>query len=89
MYYCALSLGVLEHTPQIYCLLCDLVCFEVQFSHRKFLNPSPPPKKKFLNPNLKTSQPPPPPPENFSTSPENFSTSPPPPRKFLNPPGNI
>ena len=34
MYYCALSLGVLEHTPQISCHLYDLVCFgvHVQFT---------------------------------------------------------
>ena len=28
MYYCAhYNLGVLEHTPQISCQLCNLVCF--------------------------------------------------------------
>ena len=31
MYYCALSLEVLQHTPHISCHLCDLVCFGVQF----------------------------------------------------------
>ena len=37
MYYCALSLGVLQHTPQISCHLCDLVCFGVQFRTVNFL----------------------------------------------------
>ena len=32
MYYCAISLGVLENTPQISCHLCDLVCFGVHFN---------------------------------------------------------
>ena len=27
MYYCALYLEILEHTPQISCELCNLVCF--------------------------------------------------------------
>ena len=31
MYYCALFLGVLQHTPQISCHLCDFLCFGVQF----------------------------------------------------------
>ena len=31
MYYCALSLGVLEHTPQISCHMYDLVRFGVQY----------------------------------------------------------
>ena len=38
MYYCALSLEVLPHTPQIFCHLCDLVCFGVQFLLRKYYN---------------------------------------------------
>ena len=29
MYYCALALGVLEHTPQISCHMYDLVRFGV------------------------------------------------------------
>ena len=28
---CTLYLGVLEHTPQIYCQLCNLVCFVAHF----------------------------------------------------------
>ena len=35
MYYCAQSLGVLQHTPQISCHLCDLVCFGVAYSFRE------------------------------------------------------
>ena len=31
MYYCVLSLEVLQHTPHISCHLCDLACFGVQF----------------------------------------------------------
>ena len=31
MYYCALSLEVLQHTSHISCHLCDLVSFGVQF----------------------------------------------------------
>ena len=31
MYYCALSLGVLEHTLQISCHLCNLVCLKYIF----------------------------------------------------------
>ena len=31
MYYCALFLEVLQHTPHISCHLCDLACFGVQF----------------------------------------------------------
>ena len=36
MYYCALSLEVLPHTPQISCHMCDLVCFGVQFRELSF-----------------------------------------------------
>ena len=43
MYYCAQSLGVLQHTPQISCHLCDLVCFGVAYSFRE-LSP-----KKYYN----------------------------------------
>ena len=32
MYYCALYLRVLEHTPQNVCLLCNLVRFGVHYS---------------------------------------------------------
>ena len=33
MYYCAQSLGVLQHTPQISCHVCDLVCFGVPVAY--------------------------------------------------------
>ena len=41
MYYCELSLEVLQHTPQISCHLCNLVCFgvvSVNFLLRKYYN---------------------------------------------------
>ena len=42
MYYCALSLGVLQHTLQISCHLCGLVFFwstvSVNFLLRKYYN---------------------------------------------------
>ena len=42
MYYCVLSLEVLQHTPQIFCHLCNLVCLwstvSVNFLLRKYYN---------------------------------------------------